>query len=118
MFKWVYDKTTGEYLEGGPYEPAFNPATQGVAVLQRHPNRRTERHDPELGIRPAAAEEIAEYDGARRDERALSDADQKALKAAVLLIRQYCNALLAGAYTQKSLADVRADYLTIWKALP
>lgn len=42
----------------------------------------------------------------------------KALKALALLTRQYANALQAGTFVQKTVADVRTDFMTIYRALP
>jgi hypothetical protein len=46
------------------------------------------------------------------------DGMDKATKAALLLMRSYCNALQAGTYTNKSLAQLKADYITAFKAIP
>lgn len=50
----------------------------------------------------------------------LSDIDNldKALKAIGLLMRQYCNGLLAGTYTNKTAAQLRSDFTTIYRGLP
>ena len=50
----------------------------------------------------------------------LSNVDNldKAFRALALLMRQYCNALQAGTYTQKTIAQMKADFKTIWDALP
>lgn len=69
-FRWVADQTTGEWLSGGPYEPAVA-AGQVVVPLARHPNLRTERHDGAGGIRPATPAEIAAWDQAHPDRRAV-----------------------------------------------
>lgn len=42
----------------------------------------------------------------------------KTLKALALLTRQYANALKAGTYVAKTPADTRADFMTIFRALP
>lgn len=42
----------------------------------------------------------------------------KALKALALLTRQYANALQGGTYVQKTVADVRGDFMAIYRALP
>jgi len=39
-------------------------------------------------------------------------------KAHLLLLRAYCNALKAGTYQAKTLADIRADYIAAYKAVP
>lgn len=42
----------------------------------------------------------------------------KALKSLALLTGQYANALKAGTYVTKSVADVRADFMAVYRALP
>ena len=42
----------------------------------------------------------------------------KSTKAALLLIRSYCNALKDGTYTTKTLADLKTDFITAYKAVP
>ena len=69
-FRWVADSATGEWLFGGPYEPAAGPG-QVVMPLARHPDRRTERHDGAGGIRPATPAELAAWDLAHPDRRAV-----------------------------------------------
>lgn len=46
------------------------------------------------------------------------DEMDKTMKAALLLMRNYCNALKAGTYVNKSLADLKADYIAAFKAVP
>ena len=46
------------------------------------------------------------------------DLIQKQLRAAVNLTRLYCNAVLAGTYTQKSPAQTKADFRQIFDSLP
>jgi predicted RNA-binding protein associated with RNAse of E/G family len=50
----------------------------------------------------------------------LADIDNldKALKSLALLTRQYANALKAGTFVAKTVADVRADFMTLYRALP
>lgn len=50
----------------------------------------------------------------------ISDIDNldKTLKALALLTRQYANALKAGTYVAKTVADTRSDFMTIYRALP
>ena len=42
----------------------------------------------------------------------------KHLKALALVMRSYCNALKAGTYTNKSVADLKADFKQAFDALP
>lgn len=59
--QWAYDRATGRFLPGGGYcDPVVDPATQGLAVLDRHPDLETERFDSERrAIRAATPQEIA-----------------------------------------------------------
>lgn len=43
---------------------------------------------------------------------------EKGLKAFALLMRDYTNALQAGTHTQKSIAQMKADFATKWNSLP
>ena len=52
------------------------------------------------------------------DQLAAKDADLKQAKAILLVMRTYCNALKAGTYTAKTVAEVRDDFITAWKSLP
>lgn len=52
------------------------------------------------------------------DDPADLDKLEKALKVAVLLTRKYANELKAGTYTNKTIADTKADVKAIWDALP
>lgn len=42
----------------------------------------------------------------------------KSTKAALLLMRSYCNALRAGTYTNKTLADLKTDFVAAYKVVP
>lgn len=46
------------------------------------------------------------------------DQIQKQLKAAVNLTRIYCNAVLAGTYTQKTSAQTKVDFKQVFDNLP
>ncbi len=50
----------------------------------------------------------------------LSNVDnlEKTFKALALLMRDYCNALQAGTYTQKTVPQLKADFKTRFDALP
>jgi hypothetical protein len=43
---------------------------------------------------------------------------EKGLKAIALLFRNYTNALQAGTHTQKTIAQLRSDFKTIFDSLP
>jgi hypothetical protein len=64
--RWVYRLSDGLFLHGGYYEPSYDPATQGVASLDGHPNARTQRWDG-AAIRAATAPEIAAFDADAAD---------------------------------------------------
>jgi hypothetical protein len=154
MAKWQqkFRKSDALFLDGGFTELAFDAATEGIWTgdsLQR-PDPRTQRWDGNVdtpGIRAATAQEITDYDTARQDEQALSEAEIKAIKAAMLVVRSYCNALKdeirglaallvskgtitaaeataltkytgSGPGNTKTIEDVKTDYMTAWKALP
>lgn len=126
MTSWIYRKRDGLFIK--PVRPALDETVYSVADLTRAPDPRTERVDLSAdppGIRTATAQEIIEYDAQRADAEAAADLDsQKALKVLALLVRQYCNQLRLGVYQgagpggTKSIADVLADTISIWKALP
>lgn len=42
----------------------------------------------------------------------------KSTKAGLLLMRAYCNALRAGTYTNKTIADLKTDFVAAYKAVP
>lgn len=46
------------------------------------------------------------------------DGMDRTTKAALLLLRAYCNALKAGTYTNKTLADLRTDFVDAYKIVP
>lgn len=43
---------------------------------------------------------------------------QKQMKVLALVMRSYCNALNAGTYTNKSVADLKADFKQLFDQLP
>lgn len=75
MFKWVYRVKDGQFVQGGPFEPRYDPATEAVVVLREHPNVRLERYDgaSETKTRAATPEEIAAHDDSREDARAQAE---------------------------------------------
>lgn len=48
----------------------------------------------------------------------LFDKMDKTEKAILLVVRKYCNDLLAGTYTTKTIPNVKADFIAAFKALP
>jgi len=72
--------TAKEFLWGGHcVDVAYDPVNQNVAILDREPNRRTERCDDsnpldvdrevhkQMAIRAATGQEIVDYDNAKKD---------------------------------------------------
>lgn len=43
---------------------------------------------------------------------------EKTEKAILLLVRSYANALVAGTYTNKTVAQLKSDFVTAFKAVP
>lgn len=96
MFKWIYMVSTQEFLYGGPYDPLFDPATQGLVILPRHPVVRIERFDVLNGIRPATDVEILAYDVLRASDAERERFDgQKMLKAVAIYFAQQLNVPLS-----------------------
>lgn len=46
------------------------------------------------------------------------DSMDKSEKAILLLLRSYCNALVAGTYTNKTISQLKTDFVTAFKAVP
>ncbi|MGH7260142.1 MAG: hypothetical protein ACREI9_05605 [Nitrospiraceae bacterium] len=118
MFNCIYRISDGQFLDCGPCEQVYNPMVEGMVQLPSLPDQRLHRYDGAGGKRNATGPEIAAFDAAATDDRALSDVEEKAFKAMAAVLRTYCNSLLAGTYTNKSVANVRADLIAAWKALP
>ena len=110
MFKWIYDLATSEFLYGGPCDQGFNPISQGLVKLIRHPDPRLERYDGAGGIRPATAQEISDYDAARVQEQSLSQFDNEKLTKAL--------ALWTAGKLNIPLQQAKQEILVILKGLP
>ena len=111
MFLWVADKVSSQWLYGGPYNPSYDPATQALVKLDRNPNPLTERYDPNAKdpIRPATAQEQADFQAAKLDAEALARFDgEKMLKAGLIWTAQKLGI---------SLAQARQEILAIYRAL-
>lgn len=69
--KWVYDQTTGMLLCGGPFDPMYDTATQGLITLPENPNPRTQRVDlaQPTRLRSATDDEATAYETARLNEQ-------------------------------------------------
>lgn len=89
------------------------------------------RHDKTIFFRPEATPEQRALAQTIADTADLStptnqdtlagmrfDGMDKSTKAALLLMRSYCNALRAGTYPNKTLVDLRADFITAYRAVP
>lgn len=46
------------------------------------------------------------------------DGMDKSMKATLLAVRAYCNALAAGTYTNKTLGQLKQDFIAAWKVIP
>jgi len=83
---WVYEVATGTFLYGGPYDPSYNPATQGLVALPDHPNPRTQRYDvASAQVRPATEQEVTDYEAGQLDGqiRRAFDGDKNVLAFAI-----------------------------------
>lgn len=110
MFKWIYDLTSNEFLYGGPYDPTFNPSTQGMVRLERNPNATTERYDGAGGMRPATTQEMSASDASQLIQQSVGRFDSEKLVKAVAL--WVAGKLLIPPATAKS------EILTIYRGLP
>lgn len=112
MMKWVYSLATGELLNGGPFDPPHDPATQGIETYVENPDPRTERWDGTAATkkRAATAQEVTAYDTAQATQIAQSRFDgEKLVKALAIWTAQKLNVPLATA---------KQEILTIYKGLP
>lgn len=110
MFVWIYQRATGEFLYGGPCEQAYAPSTQGQVRLTRNPRPRTERYDGAGGVRPATAQEIADYDATQTAQREAERFDGEKLVKAL--------AIWAAQRFGVPLATARAEIMAIYRGLP
>jgi hypothetical protein len=95
----AFDTATGLFVAGvSQGDPRDDPANQALIELPDYPDRRTERWDGADGIRPATAQEIADYDEAEAQSAAVADIDGlKALKALAVETLIEINALRSNA---------------------
>jgi hypothetical protein len=109
MFRWLYDLATNMFLAGGPCEVSANPITQGVVLLSRHPDPRTERYDGAGGIRPATVQEVADYDATQKTAQTAAEFDaEKLVKALAIWTAQKLNI---------PLPQAKQEILTIYRGL-
>jgi hypothetical protein len=66
------------------------------------------------GVRPT----FSPPTDAEQTAQATNELNQRMIQTLALVMRQYTNALLAGTYTNKTVADVRSDFIAAWKSLP
>ncbi|MFQ5915799.1 MAG: hypothetical protein ACE5JS_21710 [Nitrospinota bacterium] len=89
--------------------PDFDAATEVAVSVPGEVDRRTERWDGATGVRPATAQEIADYYAAELDAEATAEFEgRKALKALVIY--------LAGKFGL-SAAQARDQILSIYRSL-
>jgi hypothetical protein len=116
--KWVYALATGQFTRGGFFDPAYDPATEGVAEFEDaepNPNPRLERFDATLGKRPATDTEIAAYDADQADRTARANLDQqKAIRATVIWA---LTRILGTTPTPAQIDTARTQWLNIFKSL-
>ena len=105
--KWIYRLSDGQFLHGGPTDPAYDSALSGLVVGPRHPNPRSERYDGGGGIRAATAQESNDYETehAEASTQGRFD-DDKLVKALAIWTANKLNVPLATA-RQEILAILR-----------
>lgn len=88
MNKYIFDKSNGKLLFGGPYEPIFDSSVQDVIETgERHPDPRTERVNVATKtLRPATTAEIAIWDNEQKDAQAKAEVDARFMRALVLTL--------------------------------
>lgn len=86
MRVYSYDLSSGHIIDGGYYQPSYDPSTQGLLTLDDdetpHPDRRTKRVTDGV-LRDATVEEIAAYDAAKFTADVAAAVGQNPLVAAV-----------------------------------
>lgn len=103
-------RRNGALLCFGPENGMYNPRT---------PDGCTRAVEPDYDT--VFAEWVGRVpDQAEVDAQASSRFDNmdKTEKAILLLLRSYCNALQAGTYTNKTIPQLNADFVTAFKAVP
>lgn len=121
--KWIANRTTGEWLHGGPFDPPYDATTEDCVTLPRHPKPRTERYDPliDAKIRPATPQEITAFDAARQAHMAQGlAATDPMLLAMGELIRQEINTIRTALPTplpSRTRAQILDSFKTIYQAV-
>jgi hypothetical protein len=148
--RWIYNLATAEFTYGGQsavdQDPPHDPATEGVVQLSQAPDVVLERYNGAGGIRAATAQEILDRADRLLQKAAITELEVRALKAALLVVRAYGNALkeelrgLAvlliqkgtitaqdaqalkrydgdGVNDVKTIDNLKADYAEAWKGL-
>ncbi|MDJ0948869.1 MAG: hypothetical protein QNJ94_08105 [Alphaproteobacteria bacterium] len=86
MPKCLFERAAGLFISGTRFDDLpHDPATHLQLELPAYPDRRTERWDGADGVRPATAQELADFDAAELDDQARQELDEtKALRAMVM----------------------------------
>lgn len=117
MRLYRYDKATGVILEGGYFQPLYDPATQDLFPLEGdgpHPDPRLFRVSAGA-LRQATAQEIADFDAAAADASAKTDFDGlRGVKAAVVTSLR---GRLGRQPTAQEIAAERTVFIAIYKLL-
>lgn len=108
MFNWVYRKSDNVFQFGGPYDPTFDPSTQGILALPEHPDPILHRYDGAGGVRQATAQDLLDAAAADKDIRAGRIPDE--IKALLFFVADNLP-------TPIPHATARAGYKTILKGL-
>lgn len=86
MRTYAYDLSSGQIIDGGYYQPNYDPATQGLLTIEDdetpHPDHRLKRVTDGV-LRDATPEEIASYDTAKFNADVAAAVGQNPLVAAV-----------------------------------
>lgn len=86
MRAYSYDVASGQIIEGGYYQPNYDPSTQALLTLEDdeapHPDHRLKRVEDGV-LRDATAEELAAYDAAKFQADVAAAVGQNPLVAAV-----------------------------------
>lgn len=72
--KCLFERATGLFIGGTSFDDLpHDPTTHIQLTLPDYPDRRTERWDGSTGVRPAIAQEIADFDDAAKSVDVLSE---------------------------------------------
>ncbi len=86
MPKCLFDRNTGLFVSGTRFDDVpHDPATHIQIELRGFPDRRGERWDGAQDVRPATAQEIADFETAEMEERARAELDDARMLKAIAL---------------------------------